>query len=49
MEIAIEEINAGGGFKAEGKTYKLELLMYDDQYTGQAARPPPSAWSIRTR
>jgi len=38
MEIAIEEINAGGGFKAEGKTYKLELVMYDDQYTGQGGK-----------
>jgi branched-chain amino acid transport system substrate-binding protein len=38
MEIAIEEINAAGGFKAEGKTYKLQLIMYDDQYTGQGGK-----------
>lgn len=38
MEIAIEEINAGGGFKAGGKTYTLELIMYDDQYTGQGGK-----------
>ncbi|MEZ0302753.1 MAG: ABC transporter substrate-binding protein [Hyphomicrobiaceae bacterium] len=38
MEIAIEEINAGGGFKSDGKTYKLELLMYDDQYTGAGGK-----------
>ena len=38
MEIAIEEINAGGGVKAGGKTYKLELVMYDDQYTGAGGK-----------
>jgi branched-chain amino acid transport system substrate-binding protein len=38
MEIAIEEINAGGGFKSGGKTYKLELVMYDDQYTGAGGK-----------
>jgi branched-chain amino acid transport system substrate-binding protein len=38
IEIAIEEINAGGGVKAEGKAYKLELVMYDDQYTGAGGK-----------
>jgi branched-chain amino acid transport system substrate-binding protein len=38
MEIAIEEINAGGGVKVEGKTYQLQLIMYDDQYTGQGGK-----------
>lgn len=38
IEIAMEEINAAGGFKAGGKTYKLELIMYDDQYTGQGGK-----------
>ncbi len=38
MEIAIDEINAAGGFKADGKTYKLELIMYDDQYTGAGGK-----------
>ena len=27
-----------GGFKAGGKTYKLELIMYDDQYTGAGGK-----------
>ena len=35
MELAVEDVNAKGGVKAGGKTYKLELIMYDDQYTGQ--------------
>ena len=38
IEIAIEEINAGGGVKVEGKTYKLQLVMYDDQYTGAGGK-----------
>jgi branched-chain amino acid transport system substrate-binding protein len=38
MEIAIEEINAAGGVKAEGKVYKLQLVMYDDQYTGAGGK-----------
>jgi len=38
MEIAIEEINAAGGVKAEGKTHKLQLVMYDDQYTGAGGK-----------
>jgi branched-chain amino acid transport system substrate-binding protein len=38
MEIAIEEINAAGGVKAGGKAYKLELVMYDDQYTGAGGK-----------
>jgi branched-chain amino acid transport system substrate-binding protein len=38
IEIAIEEINAAGGIKAEGKTYKFQLIMYDDQYTGQGGK-----------
>jgi branched-chain amino acid transport system substrate-binding protein len=38
MEIAIEEINAAGGVKTEGKTYKLQLVMYDDQYTGAGGK-----------
>ena len=38
MEIAIEEINAAGGVKAEGKIYKLQLVMYDDQYTGAGGK-----------
>jgi branched-chain amino acid transport system substrate-binding protein len=38
IEIAIEEINAAGGVKAEGKSYKLQLVMYDDQYTGAGGK-----------
>ena len=38
MEIAIEEINAAGGVKAEGKTFKLQLVMYDDKYTGAGGK-----------
>ena len=26
-ELAIDDINAAGGVKADGKTYKLELIM----------------------
>jgi branched-chain amino acid transport system substrate-binding protein len=38
MEIAIDDLNATGGVKAGGKAYKLELVMYDDQYTGQGGK-----------
>jgi branched-chain amino acid transport system substrate-binding protein len=38
IEIAIEEINAAGGVKADGKAYKLQLVMYDDQYTGAGGK-----------
>jgi branched-chain amino acid transport system substrate-binding protein len=38
IEIAVEEINAAGGVKAGGKSYKLELVMYDDLYTGAGGK-----------
>src|SRR5689334_18804059 len=38
MQLAIEDLNAKGGVKAGGKIYKLELDMYDDQYTGQGGK-----------
>ena len=38
MELAVEDVNAKGGVTAGGKTYKLELIMYDDQYTGQGGK-----------
>jgi branched-chain amino acid transport system substrate-binding protein len=38
IELAIDDLNAAGGVKAGGKTYKLELIMYDDQYTGQGGK-----------
>jgi branched-chain amino acid transport system substrate-binding protein len=34
-ELAIDKVNARGGLKAGGKTYKLSSIAYDDQYTGQ--------------
>ena len=38
MELAIEDLNAAGGVKAAGRAYRLELIMYDDQYTGQGGK-----------
>jgi branched-chain amino acid transport system substrate-binding protein len=38
MELAVEDLNAAGGAKAAGKSYKYELIMYDDQYTGQGGK-----------
>ena len=38
MELAIEDLNASGGVKAGGRAYRLELIMYDDQYTGQGGK-----------
>ena len=38
MELAIDDLNAAGGIKAAGQAYKLELIMYDDQYTGQGGK-----------
>jgi branched-chain amino acid transport system substrate-binding protein len=37
-ELALDEVNQAGGLKVGGKTYNLELLMYDDQYTGQGGK-----------
>lgn len=37
-ELAVEEVNKAGGLKVGDKTYTLELLMYDDQYTGQGGK-----------
>ena len=37
-EIAVDEANAAGGVKVGDKTYKVELVMYDDQYTGQGGK-----------
>ena len=34
-EMATEEVNAKGGLKVGGKTYKVELLPYDDKYTAK--------------
>ena len=37
-EIAVEEVNKAGGLKVGDKTYQIELVMYDDQYTGQGGK-----------
>lgn len=37
-ELAVEEVNKAGGLKVGDKTYNIELLMYDDQYTGQGGK-----------
>jgi len=37
-EIAVDEVNAAGGLKVGDKTFKVELVMYDDQYTGQGGK-----------
>jgi branched-chain amino acid transport system substrate-binding protein len=38
MDLAITDINAEGGIKAGGKTYKLELVFYDDLYSAQGGK-----------
>ena len=38
MELAVGDINAAGGVKAGGKTYKLELVFYDDLYSAQGGK-----------
>ncbi|MGH7070048.1 MAG: ABC transporter substrate-binding protein [Acetobacteraceae bacterium] len=35
IQLAIDEVDAKGGLKMGGTTYKLHLIMYDDDYTGQ--------------
>ena len=37
-EIAVDEVNKAGGLKVGDKTYQVELVMYDDQYTGQGGK-----------
>jgi branched-chain amino acid transport system substrate-binding protein len=38
IQLAIDDLNAAGGIKVAGQTLKLELIMYDDQYTGQGGK-----------
>ncbi|MGE0700182.1 MAG: ABC transporter substrate-binding protein, partial [Hyphomicrobiaceae bacterium] len=38
MDFAISDLNAAGGIKAGGKTYKLELVFYDDLYSAQGGK-----------
>ena len=37
-EIAIDEVNKAGGLKVGDKAYNIELITYDDQYTGQGGK-----------
>jgi branched-chain amino acid transport system substrate-binding protein len=37
-QMAIDEVNAAGGLKVGGKTYKPKLVMVDDQYTATGGR-----------
>ncbi|HEY4296620.1 MAG TPA: ABC transporter substrate-binding protein [Paraburkholderia sp.] len=37
-QMAIDEVNAAGGLKVGGKTYKPTLVMVDDQYTASGGR-----------
>lgn len=34
LDLAIEEINANGGVKVDGKNYKVVVIEYDDKYKG---------------
>jgi len=38
IEIASEEVNAAGGLKVGGKSYKLKVIPYDDQYNAAQAK-----------
>ena len=38
VQLAIDETNASGGLKVGGKTYKLRLVMFDDQYSSTGGR-----------
>jgi len=37
-ELAIDEVNEKGGLKIGGKTYKIEHVMLDDQYTATGGK-----------
>lgn len=37
-EMATDEVNDRGGLKVNGKTYKIELIAYDDKYTGKGGK-----------
>ncbi|MBW1691016.1 MAG: ABC transporter substrate-binding protein [Deltaproteobacteria bacterium] len=37
-EMATSEVNDRGGLKVNGKTYKIELIAYDDKYTGKGGK-----------
>ncbi|MEI5995841.1 ABC transporter substrate-binding protein [Paraburkholderia bengalensis] len=38
VQIAADQVNAAGGLKLAGKTYKLEVVAYDDQYNAAQAK-----------
>ncbi len=38
VEMAVEEINGGGGFSVGGKTYKFDLFTADNKYTVDGGR-----------
>ena len=38
VQIALDEVNAKGGLVIDGKTYKLSLIAYDDQYNAAQAK-----------
>jgi branched-chain amino acid transport system substrate-binding protein len=38
VQIAADQINEQGGLKLAGKTYKLEVIPYDDQYNAAQAK-----------
>ncbi len=38
IELGIDAVNAAGGVKAGGKSYKLEVIFYDDLYGGQGGK-----------
>ena len=38
IEMGTETVNAAGGVKAGGKTYKLEMVFYDDLYSAQGGK-----------
>jgi branched-chain amino acid transport system substrate-binding protein len=38
VQIALDEVNAAGGLKVDGKTYTLSLTAYDDQYNAAQAK-----------
>lgn len=37
-ELAVDEVNNAGGLKVGDKTYKIQLVMYDDKYNGAGGK-----------
>lgn len=38
VQLALDEVNAGGGLKLDGKVYRPSLIAYDDQYNAAQAK-----------